>query len=54
MCHDPGGIDWAAAIDGIDDAMDADLAVLDAGFGYGGGVGLEGKISGYSSADALR
>ncbi len=44
--NNSGGIDGAAAIDGIDDAVDADLALLDADFRDRCSVGLEGIISG--------
>jgi len=54
LSDDAGRIDWAAAIDGVNDAMDLDLALLDAHLGNRRGVRLEGKISGDAAANALR
>jgi hypothetical protein len=49
---DAVGIDGAAAVDGVNDAMHMDLAVFDTDFGDARGVGLEGKISGDAAKDA--
>src|ERR1700726_3835744 len=52
--YDSGGIHRAAAIDGVDDAMHAYLALFHADLGDRRRVRLEGKISGDAAADALR